>query len=117
MEWWVFSLLSFVITDFTGKTESLNYFDFTDVVEKEVVRVQSEEPCAPGYIDASWLDDSYAESIQDELNEECVDDCGNEKDVDACKAQCKEVSRSDDSVRSTFRVEAFSLSIQSGNAR
>jgi len=80
--------------DWDGNTDSLNYFDYTDVVENEVVSVQTEEPCAPGYIDAGWLDDSYPQVVQDEMNEECVDDCENDDDVDACKAQCRQVSRS-----------------------
>lgn len=77
-----------------GNMDNINYFNFHDVIEKETVRVQGDEPCAPDYIDPAWLGDDYVKSIQAELNEECIDDCQNEADVDACEAKCSQVSRS-----------------------
>jgi len=74
--------------------DGINYFQFTDVIEKETVRVQKDEPCAPNYIDSAWLSPDYIKQIEAEMNEECNDDCHNEADVDACQAKCSQVSRS-----------------------
>lgn len=81
-------------SNWDGNTDGITYFQFHDVIEKETVRVQGDEPCAPDYIDPAWLSPDYVKSIQDELNEDCTDDCQNEADVDACEAKCSQVSRS-----------------------
>ena len=84
--------------------DGINYFQFTDVIEKETVRVQKDEPCAPNYIDSAWLSPDYIKQIEAEMNEECNDDCHNEADVDACQAKCSQVSRSGGGVRSLLKL-------------
>ena len=71
----------------------INYFDFNDEFQQETVRVQNDNPCAPDFIDSAWLGDDYAKAIQEEIEEECNDDCESEDDK-AWKKNCKETSRS-----------------------
>lgn len=101
---------------FEGNTDGITYFQFHDVIEKETVRVQGDEPCAPDYIDPAWLSPDYVKSIQDELNEDCTDDCQNEADVDACEAKCSQVSRSSGSVRSLVVLTFLNPNFSASNA-
>ena len=71
----------------------ISYFMFDDEFEHETVRVQNDNPCAPDYIDSAWLDEDYAQTIQEERDEECNDDCEFDDDK-ACVKKCKETSRS-----------------------
>ena len=71
----------------------INYFMFNDEFEQETVRVQNDNPCAPDYIDSAWLGDEYFQTLQDENEEDCNDDCDLE-DNKACAKKCKETSRS-----------------------
>ena len=71
----------------------INYFMFNDEFENETVRVQNDNPCAPDYIDSAWLGDEYFQTLQEENDEECNDDCELEDDK-ACAKKCKETSRS-----------------------
>ena len=67
----------------------INYFMFNDEFEQETVRVQNDNPCAPDYIDSAWLGDEYFQTLQEENDEECNDDCELEDDK-ACAKNCKE---------------------------
>jgi hypothetical protein len=103
-------------SNWDGNTDGITYFQFHDVIEKETVRVQGDEPCAPDYIDPAWLSPDYVKSIQEELNEDCTDDCQNEADVDACEAKCSQVSRSSGSVRPLLVLPVLNLNFSASNA-
>ena len=77
--------------------DGINYFMFKDVVEKETVRVQNDNPCAPDYIDSAWLGKDYVNAIQEELMEDCENDCSEDDDA-SCENKCKQSSRSGGSV-------------------
>lgn len=77
--------------------DGINYFMFKDVVEKETVRVQNDNPCAPDYIDSAWLGKDYVNLVQEELMEDCEDDCSEDGDA-SCENKCKQASRSGGSV-------------------
>ena len=77
--------------------DGINYFMFKDVVEKETVRVQNDNPCAPDYIDSAWLGKDYVNLVQEELMEDCEDDCAEDGDA-SCENKCKQASRSGGSV-------------------
>lgn len=80
-------------SDWDGNMDGINYFMFKDVVEKETVRVQNDNPCAPDYIDSAWLGKDYVNLVQEELMEDCEDDCSEDGDA-SCENKCKQASRS-----------------------
>lgn len=73
--------------DWDGDESKLNYFMYHDVVEKERVRVQNDNPCAPDYINSEWLGKAYLEYIQAEELESCMQECEVD-DEEACEANC-----------------------------
>jgi len=73
--------------EWDGDESKLNYFMYTDMVEKERVRVQNDNPCAPNYIDSAWLGKAYLEYIQAEEIENCMEDCVLDNE-ESCEAQC-----------------------------
>ena len=59
----------YLIKLISGNMDGIKYFNFNDEFQQETVRVQNDNPCAPDYIDSAWLDDNYAQAIQEEIEE------------------------------------------------
>ena len=88
--------------------DGIKYFNFNDEFQQETVRVQNDNPCAPDYIDSAWLDDNYAQAIQEEIEEECNDDCELENGG-SCAKKCKDTSRSVSFVDEIVSVSIISV--------
>lgn len=76
----------------SGNTDNLKYFEWTDMIEGETLTVQVKEPCAEGYIHPEWVGDDYLNFIKEEMINDCLDDCDDSNNQAQCEAKCAAVT-------------------------